>query len=305
MGSKSDSAMETKLVNMININKKHGDNAINTIQRDLLAKLTKMEEEWQGKLKQMEEAQEKERGKWNEEKEEMKKTTNEMQAKINGLEEELAVFRNRSIREEGEILEMDKEAMKEELAKVMKEELEVKTKAITAHMEASRDGWVEVVKKNLKEAKENAQKEETLIVHTTLEEEKMRNARRLNIRVTGIEEKQNLTPDADGRALCTKLGYKEDEPPPFMKAWRVGKDLTKKRPLILNFPSEEARALFLKKRVILRGITGPPIYLDDDLTKMQVEHRRACMPKVHQARKEGKKATYRDGRVIIDGKTIA
>ncbi|MCO5550020.1 hypothetical protein L7F22_003497 [Adiantum nelumboides] len=48
----------------------------------------------------------------------------------------------------------------------------------------------------------------------------------------------------------------------------------------------------------------PPIYLDDDLTRMQVEHRRACMPRVLQARKEGKRAIYRDNRVIIDGKAI-
>ena len=292
-------------MSMINLNKKNSDNAINTIQRDLLAKMIKMEEEWQSKMRQMEEEWNKDREKWKTEKKEWKKEREDMHDKINLLMGELASIRDRPTREEGEISEVDKEVIKEELAKAMKEELEVKTKAITEQIEASRDGWVEVVKRNLKkEAKEDAQKEELLIVHTTLEEEKMRHARRLNIRVTGIGEKDS-TPDMDGRQLCSKLGYKEDQPLPFAKAWRAGKDLTKKRPLILNFPSEEARSTFIRKRVILRGLTGPPIYLDDDLTKMQVEHRRACMPKVHQARKEGKRATYRDGRVIIDGKTIA
>ena len=74
---------------------------------------------------------------------------------------------------------------------------------------------------------------------------------------------------------------------------------------ILQIPNDETQTAFLRKRVILRGLEGPPIYLDDDLTKMQVTHRRACMPRVHQARKEGKRAFYRDSRVIINGKAIA
>ena len=69
---------------------------------------------------------------------------------------------------EGEINSEAKEALKEEL-----------TKTLTAHMEdkleATKEGWVEVVKKNIKkEAREEAQKEEVLRVHTTLEEEKIR-----------------------------------------------------------------------------------------------------------------------------------
>ena len=48
---------------------------------------------------------------------------------------------------------------------------------------------------------------------------------------------------------------------------------------------------------------GDPIYLDEDLTKMQIEHRKSCMPRVMQARKEGHRAFYRDGRVIINDRT--
>ena len=200
--------------------------------------------------------------------------------------------------EEGEINKDSKEAIKDEL-----------TKALTASMEhtleATKEGWVEIVKKNIKrEAREEAQKEEVLIVHTTLEEEKMRQAPRFNVRVTGIVEKEGFTPERDGRELCNKLGYKE-ELLPFAKAWRTGKDPNKERALILQFPNDESRSTFLRKRVILRGLEGPHIYLDDDLTKMQVAHRRACMPRLHQVRKEGKRASYRDGRIIIDGKPIA
>lgn len=204
-------------------------------------------------------------------------------------------------REEGEICEEEKTAIKEEITKVLTETLEVKTKALEGIMEAKQEGWVEAVKKNLhKAAKEEVQKD---IVHSALEEEKMRQARRLNVRVSGIREGAN--PEEDGRALCLKLGYKKEDPLPFTKAWRAGKDTTKARALLLQFPSDLARTDFMRKKVILRGLREEPIiYLDDDLTKMQQDHRRACMPKVHQARKEGKRAIYRDGRVIIDGKAI-
>ena len=65
------------------------------------------------------------------------------------------------------------------------------------------------------------------MVHSTLEEEKLRQARRLNVRVIDIKETQGSTPEKDGRTLCTTLGYKEDEALPFVKAWRAGKDTTR------------------------------------------------------------------------------
>ena len=228
-------------------------------------------------------------------KQQWKAERTDLYERISTLEETITSLRTR---EEGEVVETDKKAIKEEITKVITESLDKK-------IDAKKDGWVEIVKKNIKkEAKAEAHKEEVLMVHTTIEEEKMRQARRLNIRVTGILERDGFTPEIDGKAVSKKLGYKEDEPPPFTKAWRAGKDITRKRALILQFPSEEARSTFIRKRMILRGLEGSPIYLDDDLTQMQVAHRRACMPKVYQARKEGKKATYRDGRVIIDGRTV-
>ena len=114
-------------------------------------------------------------------------------------------------------------------------------------------------------------------------------------------EIREFTPEKDGRKLCSMLGYKEDDPLPFVKAWRVGKDPTK-RALILQFIGEAERTAFMRKRVILRDLPGDPIYLDDDLTWRQVEHRRMCMPRVTQARDAGKKAFYRDGHIYIDGK---
>ncbi|MCO5584075.1 hypothetical protein L7F22_037998 [Adiantum nelumboides] len=140
-------------------------------------------------------------------------------------------------------------------------------------MKEAQEGWTKE-KEEMQEqmAKEDAHKGEALLVHTTIEEEKMRHARCLNVRVTGIEEGKDSTPEPHGKALCTKLGYKIEDPTPLTKAWRVGKDPTKKRSLILQFPSEEAHTLFIRKRVILRSLTGAPIYLDDDLTRISLHH---------------------------------
>ena len=49
----------------------------------------------------------------------------------------------------------------------------------------------------------------------------------LNMRVTGIPESLNVTPAQEGRTLCTKLEYSKEEPVPFTKSWRLGKDATK------------------------------------------------------------------------------
>ena len=37
---------------------------------------------------------------------------------------------------------------------------------------------------------------------------------------------------------------------------------------------------------------------------MQIEHRKTCMSRVNQARKEGHCAFYRDGKVIINDRAI-
>ena len=135
----------------------------------------------------------------------------------------------------------------------------------------------------------------------TIEEKRMRQARKLNVRVTGIKEEQWLSPEKDGEKLCMELGYTST---PFKKALRVGRD-PQKRALTLQFENIEGKITLMKKRVALKELPGTPIFFYDDLTKLQVEHRKSCMPKVIQARKEGKKAFYRDGRVFIDGRPIA
>ena len=183
-------------------------------------------------------------------------------------------------REDGEISSL--EDIKDEIKKVKEE--------VKSNIELAKTGWVDVVKRNIKKELKDEN-----IVNTTLDEEKMRQARRLNVRVTGLKE--GASPDEDAQILGKMLGY---EALPITKTWRVGRDTTRKRALVLQFKDSESRIAFFKKRPILRGLGGDPIYLDEDLTKMQIEHRKTCMPRVIQARKEGHRAFYRDGRVIIN-----
>ncbi|MCO5587629.1 hypothetical protein L7F22_041578 [Adiantum nelumboides] len=188
-------------------------------------------------------------------------------------------------------------------------EVEIKNKwkadikeEIQTEMEAKQSGWVEVVKKNIKkEVCEEVHMGEHLRVQLTLKEERLRHLRKHNVRITGLKEGPSAEEDA--RELCSQLGYKETMP--FTKAWRAGRDTTQARPLIMQLRGDEDRSTFFRKRVLLRGLQGGHIFMDEDLTRMQIEHRKSCMPRVLQARKEGKKAFFRDGRIFIDGRPVS
>ena len=118
----------------------------------------------------------------------------------------------------------------------------------------------------------------------------MRQTRRLNVQVTRLKEGASL--DEDAQTLGKMLAYIEALP--ITKTWRVGRETTRKRGLVLQFKDSESRITFFKKRPILRGIGGDPIYLDEDPTKMQIEHRKTCMLRIIQARQEGHRAFYQD-----------
>ena len=147
--------------------------------------------------------------------------------------------------------------------------------------------WIDVTKKNKGSAGNKVD-----IMNATLEEEARRKARALRVRVVGWAEKG--TPQEDAKNLSVKI--KADKVP-IVDAWRVGSLQDKGgRILLLKFVDLEKKREFLANRGALKG---EKIYFDEDLTPAQLEHRRACMPKVMEARKEGKYAVYRDGRVII------
>ncbi len=270
--------METTYKEMLTKYKKEADNALNTVKNNLIKRIGALEED----TKQ-----------WKQEK-------ISMQKEIKELQEEVTLLKSNT-HEEGEITEASKEVIKMEI-------VESVSKTIEGKMEAAKEGWVQVVKKNLKqevtkEVTEIAHKE---VVASTLEEEKRRRARRLNIRVSGIKE-TTATPEEDGKSLCIKLGLQEEEPTPFTKAWRgpQPKDAAQSKALLLQFPNEVSRNAFMRHRALLRDLPGESIYFDDDLTWMQREHRRSLMPMITKARKEGKKAFYRDGHAVIEGQIVS
>lgn len=189
---------------------------------------------------------------------------------------------------------------------------------LTRDMEVKLKGWADIVKKEVneewnvvkskrKEAKASAPPapppiQESELINATIIEERMRRARRCNVRITGIPERDDISPEEDAKEICKKVGYPEEETPPYIGAWRAGLDRTRARALLLRFADETQKIAFIKKRSLLKDIEGDPIYFDDDLTKQQVKHRKDNMPRVKAARSEGKKAFYRDGQVYIDGK---
>ena len=137
----------------------------------------------------------------------------------------------------------------------------------------------------------------TSIINDTLEEEKRRKARGLNVRVVGWKE--DKSPKEDALAVCARMGPPDKKP---VDAWRVGKDVSKERPLILKFSNLEERKAFLSHCPSLKGET---IFLVDDLAIVQVAHRKECMPRILEARKARKWTVYRDGKVIIGEKRSA
>ncbi|MCO5561596.1 hypothetical protein L7F22_015217 [Adiantum nelumboides] len=167
----------------------------------------------------------------------------ELTKELHRMQEDIHHLRG-AVREEGELSHMDelKEGLKKECIAELKEDM-------IQELDTKQGNWIEVVKKNIKkEVREERAKEEVTMVQDTLEEEKLRNARRLNVRITGLPE--GASPDTDAQEFCRSLGYTTM---PFTRVWRAGKDVTRSRALILQMQSQEDRVAFFRKRAILRG----------------------------------------------------
>ncbi|MCO5605021.1 hypothetical protein L7F22_059197 [Adiantum nelumboides] len=280
--------VEEMIARAISQVKKEADKELNTEMRKLSDKIKQLEEE----RKQMEEQIKvltDERDKW---KIAHANIQQEFTRELHRMQEDIHHLRG-AVREEGELSHMDelKEGLKKECIAELKEDM-------IQELDTKQGSWIEVVKKNIKkEVREKRAKEEVTRVQNTLEEEKLRHARRLNVRITGLPE--GASPDTDAQELYRSLGYTTM---PFTRVWKAGKDATRSRALILQMQSQEDRVAFFRKRAILRGRPGGTIYMDEDLTRMQIEHRRVCMPQILEARRGGRKAFYRDGRAFIDGR---
>ena len=113
----------------------------------------------------------------------------------------------------------------------------------------------------------------------------------MHVRVVGWAEKGR--PQEDAKNLGTKIGASDIS---FASVWRVGKDQSRAKALIIRFMDIDKKKAFLSKR---KALKGEKIYLDDNLTPTQMAHRKENMPQVVDARKEGKWAVYRASKVII------
>ena len=80
------------------------------------------------------------------------------------------------------------------------------------------------------------------------------------------------------------LGHKDARP--INKAWRVGCAITRKRALELRLKGLNSRITSLNKRPIIPRCGGDPIYLHDDLKRMQIEHRKMFTWHILQAPNE-------------------
>lgn len=223
----------------------------------------------------------------------------ELKAQIATLKEDNDNLKARIQLEEGEIqpsLNDELNQIKEEMKTLRAQEEKIVNETTT---------WAQVIKETQQQVEdvgnwiEVAKQQRNVpstpnIINDTLEEEKRRKIRALHVRVVGWKEERS--PQEDAKALCTKMGINDT---PFVSTWRVGKNTTRDRALILNFEHMEKRKAFLANR---RALKGEKVYLEDDLTPAQVAHRRECMPRIMEARQAGKWAVYRDGRVIITEK---
>ena len=85
--------------------------------------------------------------------------------------------------------------------------------------------WIEVVKKQ-----KGTSMDRMAMMNATLEEETKRKARALHVRVVGWAEKGS--PQEDAKNLKTKIGAKNI---PLASAWRVGRDESRVKALIISF----------------------------------------------------------------------
>ncbi|MCO5590752.1 hypothetical protein L7F22_044727 [Adiantum nelumboides] len=188
--------VEEMIARAISQVKEETDKALNTEMRKLSDKIKQLEEERRQKEEQLKVLAD-ERDTWKIAHAEIQQ---EFTRELHRMQEDIHHWRG-AVREEGELSHMDelKEGLKKECIAELKEDM-------IQEMDTKQGSWIEVVKKNIKkEVREERAKEEVTRVQDTLEEEKLRHARRLNVRIIGLPE--GASPDTDAQAFCRSLGY--------------------------------------------------------------------------------------------------
>lgn len=119
-------------------------------------------------------------------------------------------------------------------------------------------------------------------------------ARRKNVRISGLPEIEN----EDVKSVVTKfldetLQVSNAE---LAQAFRIGNKGAQPRGIIVKFVNQTQRDVALANKAMLKGRR---IWLDPDLTPLQVEVRRKELAKVKEAQESGFVAYLHDGRAIV------
>ncbi|BBN20589.1 hypothetical protein Mp_Vg00780 [Marchantia polymorpha subsp. ruderalis] len=118
-------------------------------------------------------------------------------------------------------------------------------------------------------------------------------ARRKNVRISGLPESEK-----EGEECCHQVFAETLDVPnaDVAQAFRIGTIGTQTRAIIVKFNDQTQRDTALANKAVLKGRR---IWLDPDLTPLQVEARRKELAKVKEAQDAGFFAYLRDGQAIV------
>lgn len=127
------------------------------------------------------------------------------------------------------------------------------------------------------------------------EEHKNQHARVNNCKISGlVEGEKEVTKEVVIAFFQSQLKLHE---PSILQAYRIGQkkgDLP--RPILVKFGAESEKARVLANRSMLKG---ERIWLDDDLTPIQIHARKIELEKVRVAKDQGLVAYLRNGQAVI------
>ncbi|KAL3677273.1 hypothetical protein R1sor_027221 [Riccia sorocarpa] len=146
----------------------------------------------------------------------------------------------------------------------------------------------------LKGIVESTRTSQATLVREREDEQTARHARRMNIRVVGLEEVGEE--DTTNIVLNFFWDTLRVHTPRVEQAIRVGRSDKGPRAILVKFSTLEDRSLVLSNRSMLKGLH---IWIDPDLTPSQMEDKRREFQRVKNAWAEGLVAYMRDGLAVV------
>ena len=166
----------------------------------------------------------------------------------------------------------------------------------------SDDVIVEKIEKTLKSYAEVAKQSQMEVLEAKEEEKRLANeenknqeARAANCKLSGLEEKheENIK-EVLVSFLESQLKVHD---PQIIQAYRVGKKKEEfARPIIVKFASSMEKGRVVANRAMLKG---QRIWLDDDLTPMQIQAKKMELEKMKAAKEQGFVAYLRNRKAFI------